>query len=215
MEEKNILFEIKPHFSFVYEMLMPTGRKIRNSIVILVLFIISYFFLTVALNSSDFVNIEYIKESNIDIKNIFNLIAIFFVIIFSIKLIINLVTQIWQYNSIKYTFYEDHLEYEDTFLNQHRKNLRYDNIKEIEIRRTIWDRINGFGIIIIYSNAEKMADNGLIVYCVKKPQEAYERIDKIIHRKKDIPKEVIEPVKQEANIEESEASFKDSLNNKE
>jgi membrane protein YdbS with pleckstrin-like domain len=208
MEDKNVLFRVKPNFNIIYEMFMPTGRKIRNTLVILILFIIAYFFLTIALHDSDIIKAEIIQKNNVDVYSLFNNIAIFIIIILVIKLIVNIVIQVWQYNSIKYTFYEDYLEYEDTFLNQHKKTLRYDNIKEIEIRRTIWDRINGYGIIIIYSNAEKSADNGLILYAAKDPDETYAKIDEIIHRKNSVQKESASAV---ISTTDAEASFKDSL----
>jgi hypothetical protein len=93
--------------------------------------------------------------------------------------------------------------------NLHKKyTLRYDNIKEIEIRRTVWDRMNGYGIIIIYSNAEKSVDNGLILYAAKDPDETYAKIDEIIHRKNSVQKESVSAA---ISTTDAEASFKDSL----
>jgi len=218
MEEKTPLYKVEPKFNFIYEMFMPTGKKIRNTLIVLILVVVSYFFLNIALNSSD-INTQIIQETNIDMYSIFNNISIFIIAIIIIKLIIHFVIQILQYNSIKYTFYEDHLEYEDTFLNQHKKTLRYSNIREIEIRRTIWDRMNGYGIIIIYSNAEKSSSNGLILYSIKDPQKTYNRIDEIVNAKSVTDKEDImntpniNPIAKAVEVEED--SFKQSLDNKE
>lgn len=220
MEEKNPLYKVEPKFNFIYEMFMPTGKKIRNTLVILILIIICYFFLNIALSpSSSDINAKMVQETNIDMYSIFNNISIVIISIITIKLIIHFVIQILQYNSIKYTFYEDHLEYEDTFLNQHKKTLKYSNIREIEIRRTIWDRMNGYGIIIIYSNAEKSSSNGLILYSIKDPQKTYNRIDEIVNAKAVTDKEDImntpniNPIAKAVEIEED--SFKQSLDNKE
>ena len=75
--------------------------------------------------------------------------------------------------------------YEDDFLNQHRKNIEYKNIKEVEIRRTIWDRMLNFGIMVIYTNADNDRNNGLVIYSVKDPKAHYNVIDGLIHKKKE------------------------------
>ena len=87
-----------------------------------------------------------------------------------------------QYDHISYKFYETYMVYEDDFLNQHKKNILYSNVKEVEIRRTIWDRIIGFGVIVIYTNAENRRNNGLVVYALDNPKEDYEFVDKLINK---------------------------------
>jgi len=217
MEEKESLYKVKPNFNFVYEMFMPTGRKIKYTLMVLILVIICYFTISIALGSND-ITAEILQNPNIDIYSIFNNISIIIISLLVLKLVVHLVVQIMQYNAIKYTFYEEYLEYEDSFLNQHKKSLRYDNVKEIEIRRTIWDRINGYGIIIIYSNAEKSSSNGLILYSIKDPVKTYNTIDEIIHAKHPVAveqstqKQNVEPVTEE---DKKEDSFIQSLNNKE
>ena len=52
----------------------------------------------------------------------------------------------------------------------------------MEIRRTIWDRIIGFGVIVIYTNAENRRNNGLVVYALDNPKEDYEFVDKLINK---------------------------------
>ncbi|MDF2865661.1 MAG: hypothetical protein K0R72_471 [Clostridia bacterium] len=212
------LFQIKPNFNIIYEMFMPTGRKIRNTLFILIISLVCYFLITVALYDLDISKKMVIEGSNIDILGILNGIGIFIIVVLALKLAIHLVVQIWQYNSIQYTFYEDFVEYQDTFLNQHKKTLRYDNIKEVEIRRTVWDRINGYGMVIIYSNAEKASDKGLILYSIKNPEVVYEKIDEIIHNRFATQKEnsqLVKNVNPTDKVTEKEISFKESLNNKE
>ena len=66
----------------------------------------------------------------------------------------------------------------------------YSNIKEVEIRRTIWDRILGMGVVVIYTNAENRRNNGLVVYALDNPKEDYEFIDKIVNKyRADAPKQ--------------------------
>lgn len=213
MEDKKVLFKIKPNFNIIYEMFMPTGTKFRNTFIVLVLISICYFFLGVALQPIrlDLQNFKISENMGIDIYSIFNNIILIIIVVLALKFIIHLVIQVWQYNSIHYNFYEEHLEYEDTFLNQHKKTLMYANIKEIEIKRTIWDRINGYGIIVIYTNAEKTSSNGLILYGIKDPQIVYEQIYQIVHKRtvkqENIPEESNE-------IAQRENEFKESLNKK-
>lgn len=223
MEERKVLYKIKPNFNIIYEMFMPTGKKIKYTLFILVIVVICYFFLGVALDpiKHGLQNVKINSETGIDVYSIFNNVAGIIIFILALKLTAHLVIQIWQYNSISYTFYEDYIEYEDTFLNQHRKTLMYNNIKEIEIKRTVWDRLNGYGIIVIYTNAEKSDSNGLVIYAIRDPQKVYEKIDEIIHKKfvanthndennmsaiaSDKPNEIVE----------REKSFRESLNQKE
>lgn len=224
MEERKVLYKIKPNFNIVYEMFMPTGKKIKYTLFILILIIACYFFIGVALEpiKGEIQNVKISPETGIDVYSIFNNVAGILIFILAFKLIAHLVIQIWQYNSIHYTFYEECLEYEDTFLNQHRKTLMYNNIKEIEIKRTIWDRINGYGIIVIYTNAEKLDSNGLVIYAIKDPQKVYEKIDEIIHKKfssniqddENNYNPVNKPNEQN-EIVEREKSFRESLNQKE
>lgn len=113
--------------------------------------------------------------------NILNVILIIGIIFSVVKLVIHIVLQIAQYKNIKYTFYKDHMTYEDSFLNQHKKNIAYSNVKEVEIRRSVWDRIMGYGIIVIYTNAENEYSNGLVIFSVKDTKKHYDIIDRLIH----------------------------------
>lgn len=234
MEEKKILLRLKPRFNIVYEMFLPTGKKIRNTSAILILLLVCYFFISIALGGGNTLRTMVMEKSNVDIVGMINDLSIFIIILIALKLIFHIVIQVWQYNSITYTFYEEYLEYEDSFLNQHRKTVVYDNIKEMEIRRTIWDRMNGYGMIVIYTNAEKASSNGLIIYSIRDPQKIYDTIDGIIYKRFGSPKveqskeEVVKStgkVTEQPTIEknqekineiiEEEKSFKESLNNKE
>ena len=98
-----------------------------------------------------------------------------------IKFIIDIIFQYLQYKHIEYKFYENIMIYEDDFLNQHRKTIEYKNIKEIEIRRTIWDRLFNYGVIIIHTNAENFSRNGIIIYGLNNPKYHYDIIYNIIH----------------------------------
>lgn len=219
----NIIHEIIPKFNFIYELGMPTGRKIKNTIFLIILFIIGY--VIAILNKNNFAEQKIMGDYSI--FNIINIVAIAGVIISVIKLIIHIILQSSQYNNITFKFYDDHMIYEDNFLNQHRKNIEYQNIKEVEIRRTIWDRIFGYGIIIIYTNAENEYSNGLVIFGIKDPKKHYDIIDNLVHTKTEniISDMKVEEVKanifedkyesQEVNEEKAETreEFLESLKN--
>lgn len=206
-----MIYKIKPKFNIFYELFMPTGSKLRNTLFVIILCLIGYIIFIASSNSLNFNKILNVSN-NINIESILNKTAILILVLLAIKFIIHLVVQILQYKSISYTFYIDNLVYEDSFLNQHKKTLRYADVKEIEIRRTIWDRINGYGIIVIYTNAEKSYSNGLILYAIKNPKIVYSKIDEIIHTKNNNVEENIELIN---DTIKKETDFLGSIKNKE
>lgn len=189
-ERKNeeVLYKISPRFSFIYELFMPTGRKIKSTIAILFIMCIVSIIYFINMESIDVG--DTILFGDISIQNILSAICIIGSIALALKLVFHIIFQSMQYKHITYTFYETHMVYEDDFLNQHRKNIEYSNIKEVEIRRTIIDRILGYGVIVIYTNAENSRNNGLVIYAIKNPKNAYDIIDDIVHKSKDAKVEV-------------------------
>jgi membrane protein YdbS with pleckstrin-like domain len=179
MENEKLLKELKPNFNFLYELFMPTGKKIKSS---LMMFIVSIV-ITIIIYSSENLFIGHTENifNNINFIDIVLFICYFLVVLSFIKLIFHTILQKIQYDHISYKFYESYMIYEDDFLNQHKKNIMYNNIKEVEIRRTILDRILGMGVIIIYTNAENKRNNGLVVYGLKNPKEDYDFLDKLIN----------------------------------
>lgn len=174
-------YVIKPRFSILYEMIMPTGKKIKKSLLMLLCVIILYIVLIIFKDIIDFDKI--ISGVNVDL--ILNTIFIILIIALCVKTAIHIIFQILQYKHLSFSFYDEYMIYEDSFLNQHRKTIQYSNIKEVEIRRTITDRILGFGIIVIYTNAEN-SNNGLVIYSIRKPQECYNKIQHILEESKNI-----------------------------
>ena len=133
-----VIYEFKPKYNLLYELLMPTGKKVRKFIVAILLCII-YIYVLILLHWS-FTN-EIV--GSFDIADILSILFIILGVLSLIALIIQIIFYHFEYKNISYKFYEDHIEYEDKFLNQQLKNIKYKDIKEIEIRRSIWDRING------------------------------------------------------------------------
>lgn len=178
-DNREIKYQITPKFNFLYEMGMPTGKKIRTSIFVLILFIVLTIIVALKAGSLTFANYEIFN--NIKIDKLLLILCIIADVVTAIKLVATIVFQKLQYNHVTYTFYDDMMVYEDDFLNQHRKNIEYKNIKEVEIRRTIWDRILDYGVMVIYTNADNDRNNGLVIYSVKAPKAHYNVIDKLIH----------------------------------
>ena len=178
-DNREVKYQITPKFNFLYEMGMPTGKKIRTAIFVLILFIVLTIVVALKAGSLTFANYEIFN--NIKIDKFLLILCIIADVVTAIKLVATIVFQKLQYNHVTYTFYDDMMVYEDDFLNQHRKNIEYKNIKEVEIRRTIWDRILDYGVMVIYTNADNDRNNGLVIYSVKDPKAHYNVIDKLIH----------------------------------
>lgn len=188
LENENLLREIKPKFNFVYELFMPTGRKMKSALVMSVVAIIIT--IIVSLNKGSMVDFSTVVIGTFSMIDILMFFCWFMIAFSIIKFFVHFTFQKMQYDHIGYKFYESYMVYEDDFLNQHKKNILYSNIKEVEIRRTIWDRILGMGVVVIYTNAENRRNNGLVVYALDNPKEDYEFIDKIVNKyRADAPKQ--------------------------
>lgn len=211
-EKENIepKYVIKPRFSMLYELIMPTGRKIKNSLLMFIGVLILYILLVVLKNMVDFDSLT----NGVDVNSALNLIFLVLLIVIGIKLVIHIIFQVLQYRYLSYSFYDDHMIYEDSFLNQHRKTIQYANIKEVEIRRTVTDRILGYGIIVIYTNAEN-SNNGLVIYSIKKPQECYDKIQNILKEAKNKNSDTSSENKKESKESEMKNSEEPTLNNEE
>ena len=161
-ENREVRYQITPKFNIIYELGMPTGKKIRTALFALLVFIILTFLVAFKAGSMSIVNNDIFKNIKIDK---FLLILCFVAdLVTIIRLVGTIVFQSLQYKHVTYTFYDTMMTYEDDFLNQHKKNIEYKNIKEVEIRRTIWDRILDYGIMVIYTNADNDRNNGLVIY---------------------------------------------------
>ena len=221
--ENDVKYKVRPKFNLIYELVMPLGGKFRRSLGIILVLIITIIAMKIAGSK---INMDAIVLG-ISAMDVLFWIAIFFIIIFALKFFIDLILKIMQYNRISYTFYSDNLTYEDTFLNQQRKVIKYENIKEVEVRRTIIDRIMGFGIIIISTNAEGNFNSGLIIYGIENPDEVYKIINDLLYSSKnkqenknndylvDIKSDekVTEKIKVSDVSEQSQDEFKNSLKN--
>ncbi len=178
MEDKGeVLYELSPKFDFIYELTMPTGRKMKSALAIVIVSIILNIILALGKG--------YILDgNNVKMLNVFNIVKIVCIILLiftSLVFILRVVMQVLEYKGIKYKFYKNCLIFENNFLSQTKKTIEYSNIREVEIRRTVIDRILNYGVIIIYTNAEKAFGSATVLYSIKNTQEHYNNIESIIH----------------------------------
>ena len=201
MEDRGeVLYELSPKFDFLYELTMPTGKKMKSAIVGAIIAAIINIILLVFRN-------DILSMNNTTYSLMYKacaticLIIMIFMILMAIARVI---LQSLEYKGIKYRFYKDCLVFENSFLNQTRKTIEYSNIKEIEIRKTIMDRILNYGVIIIYTNADKGFGSATILYAIKNTEEHYNNIESIVHNGKIISS----PIKSE----DSNKNFKEEIN---
>lgn len=181
MDDKGeVLYEISPKFDFFYELTMPTGRKMKSAIVGAIIAAVINIILLIfkkdilAINNSTY-TLMY---------NVCSAVCLIILIFMILMAVARIVLQSLEYKGIKYKFYKDCLVFENSFLNQTRKTIEYSNIKEIEIRKTIMDRILNYGVIIIYTNADKGFGSATILYAIKNTEEHYNNIESIVHNGK-------------------------------
>lgn len=174
------IYEFKPKYNLLYELLMPTGKKVRKFIVAILLCIILY----ICINTFAYGLFTNEIVGSFDIADILSILFIILGVLSLIALIIQIIFYHFEYKNISYKFYEDHIEYEDKFLNQQLKNIKYKDIKEIEIRRSIWDRIMGYSVLIVYTNADNSRRNGLIIYSVRYIDKYYDKLNELIKKDK-------------------------------
>lgn len=104
---------------------------------------------------------------------------IFAVIVFVLCLISTIFKRL-QLKNMKYDFYRTKVEYTDSFLNKAEKTVKYKNIRESVLSRTISDRIFGFGRVILHTSAETGYINGIVIPCLENSEEAYKKIKELI-----------------------------------
>lgn len=210
MENDDVLYEVKPKFNLLYELTMPSGKKMKSSFISLVVVIIIKIILSVLENY--LLKMDRISQYVNNVYEIVNIIMAILIAFLAIVFVIRIIMQILDYNGTSYKFTSNSMIYESKFLNQTKKTIEYANIKEVEIRKRILDRIFNYGIIIIYTNAEKTYGGATVLYAIKNAQDVYENIESLIHTGK-IEEEPIKINNDEDN--KKEESFKVKEENKE
>ena len=178
MEDKGeVLYEIGPKFNFFYELTMPTGRRLKSALTGV---IISIVLLIVLFLCKGYIT-DFNNEIIMSIYNIATIVCCIAIVVTIIMLIGRISMQILEYKGISYKFYKDCMVYENDFLSQTKKTIEYSNIREVEIRRTVTDRVMNYGVIIIYTNADRARGSATILYGIKNTEEHYNNIEYLIH----------------------------------
>ena len=68
-ENREVRYQITPKFNIIYELGMPTGRKIRTALFALLVFIILTFLVAFKAGSMSIVNNDIFKKINITFTN--------------------------------------------------------------------------------------------------------------------------------------------------
>lgn len=86
-----------------------------------------------------------------------------------------------QINNMRYDFYRTKIEYSDSFLNKAEKEVKYKHIRETVLSRGIFERLFGFGSVILYTNAESGLGNGIVISCLKNSEQVYKQIKDLLN----------------------------------
>ncbi len=124
--------------------------------------------------------IDYSANLNFETEIILSL--IFLTVLFSILKITKDLTFIY---STEFNFYSTHLEHKFKFIKEENHSISYSQITDVQVTKTLWDRICNVGDIHIHTgNDEYLAGNknGLTLRDIKNPKNIREEIMKKVHR---------------------------------
>ncbi len=103
------------------------------------------------------------------------------------------------YEKTEYKFFDDRLEFEEGFFTINKKVIKFQDVKEVTLRRGVLQRVNGLGTIYLatlatgaspYSNPfsalgfGNTSASGISVKDVTDPEKEYEKIREIIESQK-------------------------------
>ena len=92
----------------------------------------------------------------------------------------------------EFRFYLHHVERRYKFLHEKVHSVRYQNITDIKVERSIWDRVCGVGDLVFHTANDVYNDdmtNALVLKDIKKPHKLREELEKRIHLTQQQPKQ--------------------------
>lgn len=102
-----------------------------------------------------------------------------FIFVLVAYLTIGWIIKLWNYQETRYIFFSDHLEYYDGFWTIQRKDIRYRNITQIDLHRSMIQRIYGLGTLRMtvpgYANAIALTD-------LKDPERVFHQLQQCVNR---------------------------------
>ena len=169
VENNHIIFQLKPEFSVLYQLLSNIGNAICC------MFFICFVFI-------DLYKLWFMYPSTL---------IIITTAIMGIYVIVKMIFGKMQHDNLEYNFYATKIEYKDGFLNKEEKEIKYKFIREVTMSQNLLERFCGLGTIKIFTNASiaefgeenhnsMKVINGIYIHCVDNVQEQYRIIKEII-----------------------------------
>jgi uncharacterized membrane protein YdbT with pleckstrin-like domain len=99
------------------------------------------------------------------------------------------------YNRTEYRFFADRLEFEEGFFSINKKVINFRNVKEVTLRKGIFQRIYGLGTIYLATLATgatsrsnpfgalgfgNVSASGIMVRDVRDPDDMYEKVRRLV-----------------------------------
>lgn len=155
MPDNEVIFTIKPTFKLFYYL---CGILV-SVILIFVVFVIM----------AGYAEIEEMIIGGWIVSGIILILGLIYVVFKAVQI-----------KNMEYKFYRTKVEYTDSFLNKTQKEVKYKYIRETLLSRRIFDRIFGFGTIILFTNAETSFGNGIFIPCIVNSEEQYKKIKELL-----------------------------------
>ncbi len=78
----------------------------------------------------------------------------------------------------RYKFYDDHVEEHYKFFKEATHSVPYSHVTNIEVTKTVWDRLCGVGNIVIHTGNEEVSGAGssVTLYDLRHPEEIKQQI---------------------------------------
>lgn len=84
----------------------------------------------------------------------------------------------------EFNFYSTHVEYKFKFFREENHSINYSHITDIEVKKTLWDRVCGVGDIHIHTGNDSydgVNTNDLVLNDIRNPDKVKSEILKKIH----------------------------------
>lgn len=105
----------------------------------------------------------------------------------------------YNYKKTEYRFFSDRIEFEEGFFTVHKKVIKFEDIKEVSLRKGIFQQVNGLGTIYLATMATgtsygsnpfqilgfgNTSASGISIKDVIQPDQEYEKIRSLIELQK-------------------------------
>lgn len=82
----------------------------------------------------------------------------------------------------EFSFYEDHVESHFKFISEKTHSVNYSKITDVEVKKTLWDRICGVGDIVLHTANDGTFKQSLVLNDIKHPEEIKDKIITMISK---------------------------------